>query len=118
MRVRNSIINSILSILSLVILAVFGFISTKVFVGTLGIEYNGLNGVFTNILSILAITELGIGGAITYNLYKPIYENDYNKISSIMKFYQKCYRIIGVIIFSLSLIVSIFIGMFFRYTIG
>ena len=80
MRVRNSIINSFLSILSLIILAVLGFVSTKVFVSTLGIEYNGLNGVFTNILSILAITELGIGGAITYNLYKPIVDKDYDKI--------------------------------------
>lgn len=116
MRVKNSIINSGLSVLSLVLLAIFGFVSTKFFVGTLGIEYNGLNGVFTNILSILAITELGIGGAITYNLYKPILENDYDKISSIMKFYQKSYRIIGIIIFVLSLLVSIFIGVFFKET--
>ena len=116
MRVKNSIINSTLSVLSLIILAIFGFISTKFFVGTLGIEYNGLNGVFTNILSILAITELGIGGAITYNLYKPILDNDYDKISAIMKFYQKSYRIIGIIIFILSLLVSIFIGLFFKET--
>ena len=116
MRVRNSIINSFLSILSLVILAVLGFVSTKVFVSTLGIEYNGLNGVFTNILSILAITELGIGGAITYNLYKPIVDKDYDKIASTMKFYRNCYRVVGMIIFVLSLFVSLFIGVFFKDT--
>lgn len=116
MRVKNSIINSSLSTISLIVLSILGFVSTKVFINTLGIEYNGLNGVFTNILSILAITEIGIGGAITYNLYKPIVENDYGKISSIMKFYQKCYRIIGIIIFLLSLLVSVFIGIFFKET--
>ena len=116
MRVKNSVINSILSVLSLIILAVLGFVSTKFFVGILGVEYNGLNGVFTNILSILAITELGMGGAITYNLYKPILENDYAKISSIMRFYQKSYRMVGLVILALSLIVTLFIGIFFKDT--
>ena len=67
----------------MVILSVLGFVSTKVLVSTLGIEYNGLNGVFTNIITILSITELGLGGAITYNLYKPIVDKNYSKIASI-----------------------------------
>ena len=60
----------------MIILSVLGFVSTKVLVSTLGIEYNGLNGVFTNIITILSITELGLGGAITYNLYKPIVDKN------------------------------------------
>ena len=74
MRIKNSLKNTISSIMSLLLLAVLGFVSTKYFISYLGIEYNGINGTFTNIISILAITELGIGGAITYNLYKPIHD--------------------------------------------
>ena len=116
MRVKHSIVNSLFSIISLILLSVLGFVLTKVFIQILGVEYNGLNGVFTNILSILAITELGIGGAITYNLYKPVANKDYNKITSIMKFYQRCYRIVGFSIFMLSAFVSIFIGIFLKDT--
>lgn len=114
MRTKNSFINSLVNVISLIILSVLGFISTKVFIYYLGIEYNGLNGTFSNILSILAITELGFSGAITYSLYKPIVKNDIESISSIMLFFRKAYRIIGIIIFILSLIVSLFIGVFLK----
>lgn len=116
MRIKNSIRNTISSIVSLVILALLGFVSTKYFIKYLGVEYNGINGTFTNIISILAITELGLGGAITYNLYKPIQEKNYKKISAIMTFYKKCYRAIGCIILSLSLITSLFIQIFLKDT--
>ena len=116
MRIKNSIRNTVSSIASIVILTVLGFVSTKYFIKYLGVEYNGINGTFTNILSILAITELGLGGAITYNLYKPIAEKNYKKISSIMTFYKNCYRVIGIIIYTLSLITSIFIQIFLKDT--
>lgn len=116
MRIKNSVRNTVTSIFSLIILAILGFVSTKYFITYLGIEYNGINGTFTNIISILAITELGLAGAITYNLYKPIHDKDYKKISSIMHFYKKCYRIVGIVILSLSLITSIFIQLFLKDT--
>ena len=116
MRIKSSIKNSIYGILSMVILSVLGFVSTKVLVSTLGIEYNGLNGVFTNIITILSITELGLGGAITYNLYKPIVDKNYSKIASIMHFYKIAYRIIGITIMTLSLIVCTFVPIFLKDT--
>ena len=114
MRIKNSIRNTITSIASLLLLAILGFISTKFFIQYLGIEYNGINGTFTNIISILAITELGLGGAITFNLYKPIHDKDYKKISSIMYFYKKCYSTVGIVIFVLALITSLFIQFFLK----
>ena len=116
MRIKSSIKNSIYGILSMIILSVLGFVSTKVLVSTLGIEYNGLNGVFTNIITILSITELGLGGAITYNLYKPIVDKNYSKIASIMQFYKIAYRIIGITIMVLSLIVCTFVPIFLKDT--
>ena len=116
MRIKSSIKNSIYGILSMVILSVLGFVSTKVLVSTLGIEYNGLNGVFTNIITILSITELGLGGAITYNLYKPIVDKNYSKIASIMHFYKIAYRIIGITIMTLSLVVCTFVPIFLKDT--
>ncbi len=109
MRLKNSSINSAVGVITLFILAIFGFIVTRILISTLGVEYNGLNGLFTNIISILSITELGLGAAISFNLYKPLIDNDTEKIKSIMLFFKRCYQIIGLTIFVLALIVSIFI---------
>ena len=114
MRTKNSSKNIIFGIMSLIITALLGFALSKVFLNNLGLEYNGLNGVFNNIINILAITELGIAGAINYNLYKPIAEKDYEKISSIMVIYKKFYKIVGIIIFFLAIIVTFFVPIFFK----
>lgn len=110
MRVKNSIINSIAAISSNVVTILLGLISQAIFVKTLGIEYLGLNGLFTNIISMLAIVELGIGPAIIYNLYKPIVEDDKNKIKSLLKFYKKCYRVISVVVLLIGLAIIPFLN--------
>ncbi len=114
MRVKNSSLNIIFGLTSLILTSILGFVLSKVFLQNLGLEFNGLNGVFNNIINILAITELGIAGAINYALYKPASQKDYDKISSILVIFKKFYKIIGTIIFLLSLIVTVFIPIFFK----
>ena len=59
---------------------VIGFVCRIVFVRMLSAEYLGISGLFTNILSMLSLAELGISSAITFALYKPIAEDDEEKI--------------------------------------
>ena len=98
MRSQNSIKNTIVSILMSIITILIGLVTQKIFIKILGTEYLGINGLFTNILSMLAIAELGIGSAIIYSLYKPIAQNDKEKIKSLIGFYKKSYRIIALIV--------------------
>lgn len=77
---------------------IMGFVCRMVFVRCLPAEYLGINGLFGNILSMLSLAELGIGTAIVYALYKPLAENDEDKIASLMRFYGKAYRIIGLVV--------------------
>lgn len=79
------------------------FVLRTIFIYVLGKEYLGLNGVFSNILGCLNIVELGIGTAIVFSMYKPIAENDVEKIKSLNALYKKCFRIIAIIITSLGL---------------
>src|SRR4051794_23841180 len=79
-------------------------ISRMVFVKTLGAEYLGLNGVFTNILSILSLFELGFGSAIVYSMYKPLAENDTEKVKVLMQLFKKGYILIGLSIGILGII--------------
>lgn len=103
MRTANSIKNVITSIISSIMTILFGFITQKVFLHILGIEVLGINSLFNSIISMMAIAELGFGISILYNLYKPIVENDKEKIKSLMNLYRKSYYAIAGIIFLIGL---------------
>jgi O-antigen/teichoic acid export membrane protein len=77
---------------------IMGFVCRMVFVRCLATEYLGISGLFSNVLSMLSLAELGIGTAIIYALYKPLAENDEEKIASLMKFYGTAYKVIGCVI--------------------
>lgn len=98
MRTSNSIKNSITSTISSVVTMLCGFVSQAIFIRILGAEYLGLNGLFTNVLTILSFFELGIGNSIVFHLYKPIADNDDEKVKSLMKFYKNAYNIISLLV--------------------
>ena len=110
MRTEYSIKNTIIQLMNSIITIVILFISHSLFIRILGIEYNGLNGLFNNILTILNLFELGIGSSITFNLYKYIKYNDQDTIKSIMKFYEKSYNYIALIIFIIGLLIIPFLN--------
>lgn len=109
MRIKSSINNIIFNFGGNIINSLLGFISRTVFIYVLGNAYLGVNGLISNILSMLSLTELGVGTAITFSLYKPIAENNENKIAGIMEFYKKVYRYIGIFIFIIGLIIMPFL---------
>lgn len=97
-RTEYSLINIATGIGGYVLNTILGVVCRMFFTRTLAADYLGINGLFTNILSMLSLAELGIGSAIVYALYKPLAENDEDKIASLVQFYGKCYRIIGCFI--------------------
>ena len=90
---------------------IMGYICRMIFVRCLSAEYLGVNGLFTNILSMLSLAELGIGGAIGFALYRPLAENDKDKIATLMQFYGKAYKIIGLIVAAIGLIMLPFLNI-------
>ena len=85
------------------------FISRTIIIVYLGVEYTGLGSLFTSILQVLSLAELGVGHALVFSMYKPVAENDIESINAYMAFYKKCYRIIGVLILSLGILLVPFI---------
>ena len=114
MRVKNSMKNIFISIVTQIVIILLGFISRKVFIDNLGTEYLGINGLLTNILSMLSLVEGGIGLSIVYNLYKPLAENDTEKITALVQLYKKLYLILAIAIFILSTIMYMFLGTFIK----
>lgn len=64
----------------------------------MGEQYLGLNSLFYSILHVLNLAELGVGNAMVFSMYKPIAEDDEDSICALMKLYRSYYRIIGLVI--------------------
>lgn len=92
-----------------IVILFMNFLQRTVFIRTLGMTLLGVNGIYTELLTVLAMTELGIGTALNYSLYKPVAEQDREKIKSYMLFYKKAYLIIACVISVLGIAVSPFL---------
>ncbi len=102
-RTKNSMKNIKTGAIVQIINRLMAFVVRTVFIKSLNSDYLGVNGLFTNILTILSFAELGIGTAIIFNMYKPVAENNTEKLKSLMQLYKKAYNIIGIAIFIVGL---------------
>lgn len=102
-RTQNSKKNIINGIVNQFVLLVLTFFSRTIFIKILGEEFLGINGLYSNILQLLSLSELGISNIALFTLYKPINDNDKQKISSLINFYKKLYRIIFVVVLVIGL---------------
>lgn len=91
---------------------ILGLLNRRFLILIMGIDYQGVNGLFSSVLSVLELAELGIGTAIIYHLYKPLAEDDKEEIKSIMHFYKKCYTVIALVVTVIGVLLSINIEFF------
>lgn len=115
-RVEYSVLNIATGLGGYIINTILGFICRMVFVRCLAADYLGVSGLFTNVLSMLSLAELGIGSAVVYALYKPLAENDERKIASLVEFYGKAYKAIGIFIFVMGIVLMPFLNVIIRDT--
>ena len=113
-RTKNTVRNVRTGAIVQVIKLLLAFVVRTFFIRLLNKDYLGVEGLFTNILTILSFAELGIGNAIVFNMYKPIAENDEEKIKSLMKLYKKAYNIIGVAILVIGAAITPFLGFIIK----
>lgn len=102
-RTENSLRNVTASIGGQLLNNGLKFLCRTAFIYTLGQEYLGISSLYANILSILSVSELGFSSAITYSLYRPLAEHNVAQIQSLMDFFKKAYRVIGIVILLLGL---------------
>ena len=102
-RVKNVTNGIVMGMVNMAINIILPFVTRTIIIYTLGTNYVGLGGLFMSILSVLSLSELGVGAAVTYSLYKPIAENDVDKVNSILNLYRTVYRIIGLVIIGISI---------------
>ena len=97
-RTHYSVLNIVAGFAGYFLNVLIGYICRMVFARCLNDDYLGANSLFSSLLSMLSLAELGIGGAIGYALYKPLAEDNHEKIASLMQFFKKAYIAIGIVV--------------------
>ena len=97
-RLKKSLLNAKVNLCFYLLGLILSFFSRKVFLNVLGADFLGLSSTLLNLLGFLNLAELGIGSAIGYVLYKPLYEEDKEKICEIISVFGDIHRCIGFII--------------------
>lgn len=92
------------------------FFTRKIFLDQLGTEFIGLTGTLQSLLGFLNLAELGVGTAIGYVLYKPIFDDNKEKINEIISVFGYLYRSIGLVILGAGIILSLFLPLIFPNT--
>ena len=67
MRTLNSGKNFLVTISLMVTMTLLGFVTRKLFVNEIGVEYLGLNGLLTNILAAVTLLESGFGTSVVFH---------------------------------------------------
>lgn len=89
--------------------ALMSFVLRTIFIRNLSEQLLGINSLYTSILSILSMAELGIGTAMNFALYKPVAEEDTEKVKSYMRMYRKAYYVIALVVACIGLAIAPFL---------
>ena len=111
-RTRNATRNILSGAINKIATILVPFITRTILINYLGSKYLGLNSLFTSILQILNLAELGFGQALVYSMYKPIAEKNEYKVKTLLNYYKKVYKIIGIVILTLGIGILPFINNF------
>lgn len=116
-RQKKSLLNANINIIFYFVSAVLAFFSRKIFLQYLGDDFMGLTGTIGNMLGLMNMAELGIGTAVGVSLYKPIFDNDRQKINEIISVFGFLWRRVGQFILLVAVAVSLFFPLFFENTL-
>lgn len=108
-RTKNTVRNSIWGLTNNIVGLILPFIIRTIILRVLSTEYLGLSSLFSSILQMLNLAELGFSSAVVYSMYKPIAENDTDKVCALLAMYRTVYRVIGAFILGTGLILMPFL---------
>lgn len=90
------------------------FLIRTMVIRMLGADYLGLNNLFSSILQVLSLAEAGFSSAIVFSMYRPIAEDDTEKICALLAYYRRVYRIVGSFITAAGICVMPFLKLIIK----
>ena len=113
-RTKNTILNMMSNFLYQIVIVILTFLSRRIFISNLGMDYLGIAGLFSNILDLLTLAELGIGSAISFSMYKHLATKNEKKLQELVSYYKVLYNRIALFI----LIVGLILLPFLKYIVN
>lgn len=96
-RVKRAKINITVSLCCQVITILCGFVAPRIMIKAFGSEAYGAVMSITQFLSYVALLDGGIGGVARAALYKPLADNDFDKVSAVMSEIKRFFRIVATV---------------------
>ena len=94
-RMKKTGKNIAFSFANQIVTIILAFIARTVFVHRLGVDFLGLSGVFNSVLRVISMADLGLQTAMIYSFYKPLAEEDHDKLAALTQYYRKIYLVIA-----------------------
>ncbi len=91
-----------------------GFVIPRIILIYFGSDVNGLVSSVMQFLTYIGLVEGGVTGVVMANLYRPLYENDILKVSSIVKTAERFYKKIGMIFVGYTVVLAVIYSLLFR----
>lgn len=112
---NKKIIKSVyINLIITVLVGFLSFIVNKYFASYMGAEDLGLMKLFTQLIAYLSLADMGLSTASTYALYKPISENNKEKISLIISTIDSLYKKISFFIILVGLVINPIVPLFMK----
>lgn len=103
-RTKKAILNTVLELLLEAVTVICSFILPRLILVHFGSTYNGITSSITQFIGYVALMKAGIGGVTRAALYRPLAENDFTRLSSIVNATSRFMRKIAII-FSFSIVI-------------
>ena len=98
-RTKNTARNIFTGLVYRVVGILLPFINRTVILRVMGAEYTGISTLFSSILGMLSLAELGFNSAIVYSMYKPMAQENWDKVGYYLTLIRRVYYIVGTVIF-------------------
>ena len=115
-RVKKTLLNARVNLFFYFIALALSFFSRKIFLDNLGADFIGLTSSIGSLLGFLNLAELGIGTVVGYSLYKPIFDQNHQKINEIISVFGYFYRWVGLFILFGGIILAGFFPLIYPNT--
>src|SRR5690625_2597879 len=116
---RKLRLNTFTGMLNQTVTLLAGLILPRYILMHFGSEINGLTQSINQFLSIISFLELGVGAVVQSALYKPIANNDKNKINVILtsakQFFNNLVKILIIYVLFLLIFLPLFVDSPFDY---
>lgn len=107
-------INALMSLTLQIVTIASGFIIPRLILKTFGSETNGLISSLNQFLNYISLLEGGVSSVILANLYKPLLNNDIEKLSSVVRTTQKFFKKIAIVFLFYSIVLAICYPLIFH----